>query len=130
MCDLSRERVRQLEKQLTKNLQDPSGPVAPIVMIANLVGPQIGPITTKDKLELRIAETFPDTQEIVVPEDAHNQSQHNFDATKVVDLARQMLRRELNYFMCRRCMPRQYRYRSSSRTPNRSPFFSRRSRTS
>ena len=97
MCDLSRERVRQLEKQLTKNLQDPSGPVAPIVMIANLVGPQIGPITTKEKLEFRIAETFPDTQEIVTPEEAYNQDQHNFDATKAVDLARQMLSLELNY---------------------------------
>ena len=97
MCDLSRERVRQLEKRLTKNLQDPSGPVARIVMIADLVGPQIGSITTNEKLELCIAETFPDTQEIVAPEEACNQGQRNFDATKAVDLARQMLRRELNY---------------------------------
>ena len=80
--DLTRERIRQLEKPLRGAVESTIG--HPITVIATLMGEQLGPIASESGLEERISSTFPATVSPNADESA-------------VDVARHLLREQLGY---------------------------------
>jgi len=89
MADLTRERIRQIEKRIESRLNHPSitGPAVKcwIGVLAILLRRKLGPITSQSNLEERISATFPTTDD---PEE-HKQA--------VIKMARQLLQQELDY---------------------------------
>ena len=80
--DLSRERIRQLDKPLRRTFEATVGRL--IEVIATCVGEQLVPILAEDDLEARISSTFPST---ISP-----------DATEeAIGMARHLLRTQLDY---------------------------------
>ena len=96
-ANASPERIRQLLKGIQRDLSDPGGPVATIAVIASLVRPQIGSIATEARFEDHISEIFPNTPKTPHLSDANDRGQRDFGSADEIDLARHMLKQELNY---------------------------------
>ncbi|MCY3961528.1 MAG: hypothetical protein OXG34_07660 [bacterium] len=88
-ANLTRERIRQIEKMVESRLNHPSitGPAVKcwIGVLAALVSRQLGPITGPNNLEKRIAATFP-----------CNSTSDESEST-IAKMARFLLRKELDY---------------------------------
>ena len=80
--NLSRERIRQLQKRLESAIESAVG--RRLEIIAALVRQQLGPVIAESEIEERISSTFPSTTSPDGTESA-------------TDLARHMLRAELDY---------------------------------
>ena len=96
-ANASPERIRQLLKGIQRDLSDPGGPVATIAVIASLVRPQIGSITTEARFEDHISEIFSNTPKTPHLSDANDRGQRDFGSADEIDLARHMLKQELSY---------------------------------
>lgn len=88
-ANLTRERIRQIEKIVGSRLNHPSitGPAVKcwIGILAELVGQQLSPITSQSNLNGRVFATFP----------THNKSEEDNEA--ITEMARHLLRQELGY---------------------------------
>ena len=88
-ANLTRERIRQIEKSVESRLNHPSitGPAAKcwVGMLAAVLRQELGPITHRQDLEERVSATFP--------------AQHNLEAPNgaVNEMARHLLQQELDY---------------------------------
>ena len=96
-ANASPERIRQLLKGIQRDLSDPGGAVATIAVIANLVRPQIGSITTEARLEDHISEALPDTPTTPHLSDINDRGERDTGSAGAIDLARHMLKQELSY---------------------------------
>ena len=88
-ADLTRERIRQIEKRVESRLNHPSitGPAVNcwIGTFAVLLGRELGPITSQSTLEEQVSATFP------TPDDPEKQNR------AITEMARQLLQQELDY---------------------------------
>ena len=87
-ANLTRERIRQVQKALEKNLRHPGGMGADVQWwlgaIAAIVHQSAGPVTAESELEDRISAFFPDGGQVR-------------STASVARAARQLLRKELGY---------------------------------
>ena len=100
--NLSRERVRQIQKKVQKAWFGANGGCGTVVRIAELIRPKIPPITSEQEFEKHITAVFPkDTPSSSSAGDstqpmAHTDCHSEIDES-VIDIARHLLRKELDY---------------------------------
>lgn len=88
-ANLTRERIRQIEKRVKNRLDDPPDAGAEaknwMSILAVLLCQAVGPITSQDDLEVHVTAAFP----------THNKSKEDNGA--MTEMARHLLRQELGY---------------------------------